>query len=128
LREADHYAQMAGRQVITSEDVRAAVDAQIARQDRLREEMLKQMLQHTIVIQTDGVATAQVNGLSVIDLGSFAFGRPARITATVRLGEGEVLDIAREVKLGGAIHSKGVLTLSSYIGSRYAAEAPLSLR
>src|SRR5690606_5673525 len=55
-------------------------------------------------------------------------GRPARITATVRLGEGEVLDIAREVKLGGAIHSKGVLTLSSYIGSRYAAEAPLSLR
>lgn len=128
LREADHYAQLAGRQVITSEDIKATVDAQIARQDRLREEMLKQMRQHTIVIQTDGVATAQVNGLSVIDLGSFAFGRPARITATVHLGEGEVLDIAREVKLGGAIHSKGVLTLSSYVGSRYAAESPLSLR
>lgn len=128
LREADHYARSAQHPAITQEDVSSAIDAQIARQDRLREEMLKQMQQHTIVIQTDGVATAQVNGLSVIDLGSFAFGQPARITATVHLGEGEVMDIAREVKLGGAIHSKGVLTLSSYVSSRYAAEAPLSLR
>lgn len=128
LREADHYARIAQRQSITPEDVSSAIDAQIARQDRLREEMLKQMQQHRIIIQTDGIAAAQVNGLSVIDLGSFAFGQPARITATVHLGEGEVVDIAREVELGGAIHSKGVLTLSSYVSSRYAAESPLSLR
>ena len=128
LREADHYARIAGHQTITREDVKTAIDAQIGRQDRLRDEMLKQMQRHTIVIQTDGSATAQINGLSLIDLGSFAFGQPARITATVHLGEGEVVDIAREVKLGGAIHSKGVLTLASYIGSHYAPESPLSLR
>ncbi|HPM84632.1 MAG TPA: hypothetical protein PLF81_28200, partial [Candidatus Anammoximicrobium sp.] len=67
------------------------------------------------------------NGLSVIDLGNFAFGRPARITATARLGKGEVVDIEREVELGGAIHSKGVLILSSFLASRYAQRHPLSV-
>jgi predicted ATP-dependent protease len=68
-----------------------------------------------------------VNGLSVLQLGDFMFGQPSRITATARLGAGKVVDIEREVELGGAIHSKGVLIISSYLGSRYTTDLPLSL-
>lgn len=69
----------------------------------------------------------QVNGLSVVGLGHFAFGQPSRITARVRLGKGEVVDIEREVELGGPIHSKGVLILAGFLGARYSADRPLSL-
>jgi len=80
-----------------------------------------------VLIDTEGERVGQINGLSVIQLGNFAFGRPTRITANTRLGEGEVIDIEREVELGGAIHSKGVLILSSFLAARYAADQPLSL-
>jgi predicted ATP-dependent protease len=79
------------------------------------------------MIATGGAATAQVNGLSVIELGGFAFARPSRITARVRLGAGTVVDIEREVELGGPIHSKGVLILSGFLGGRFVPEHPLSL-
>lgn len=69
----------------------------------------------------------QINGLSVLQLGEFAFGQPSRITATTRIGTGKVVDIERETELGGAIHAKGVLILSSYIASRYARACPFSL-
>ena len=69
----------------------------------------------------------QVNGLSVSSIGDYAFGRPSRITATHRLGDGEVVDIEREVEMGGPIHSKGVLILAGYLGAKYAADGPLSL-
>jgi predicted ATP-dependent protease len=78
-------------------------------------------------VETDGLHIAQVNGLSVLQLGEFAFGQPSRITATVRLGDGRVVDIEREVELGGAIHSKGVLILASFLGARFGREMPLSL-
>jgi predicted ATP-dependent protease len=82
----------------------------------------------TLLIDCAGSAVGQVNALSVVDLGSFAFGFPTRITATVRLGGGEVVDIEREVKLGGAIHSKGVLILGGLLGARFGVAQPLSLR
>ena len=63
----------------------------------------------------------------MLSLGNTAFGRPTRITARVRMGRGEVIDIEREVELGGPTHSKGVLILASYIGARYAIDKPLSL-
>jgi len=69
----------------------------------------------------------QLNGLSVMQLGGFAFGQPSRITARVRMGKGEVVDIEREVELGGPLHSKGVLILSGFLGARYARERPLAL-
>ena len=90
------------------------------------------MLQHirrgTILIETSGAKVGQVNGLSVIQLGRLAFGQPSRTTARVRLGRGEVVDIEREVQLGGPIHSKGVLILGGFLGARYCAHQPLSLR
>jgi lon-related putative ATP-dependent protease len=128
LREADYLAAEAGRDVVLASDVERAVATQIRRLDRIRELSQEAILRDHVLIDTSGTATAQVNGLSVIDAGGFAFGQPSRITATVRMGEGEVVDIEREVELGGAIHSKGVLILSSFVASRYAQGTPLSLR
>nr|HID14986.1 ATP-binding protein [Anaerolineae bacterium] len=127
LREADHWASVAGNGVVTADDVQRAIDAQIRRADRLRERVQEEIRRGTILIDTTGERVGQVNGISVVALGNFAFGRPNRITARVRLGRGKVVDIEREVELGGPIHSKGVLILSGFLGARYAAERPLSL-
>lgn len=127
LREADYWAGVSGNGVVTAGDVQRAIDAQIRRADRVRERVQEQIERGTIMIDTNGERVGQVNGLSVIGLGNFSFGQPNRITARVRLGKGEVVDIEREVELGGPIHSKGVLILSSFLGARYAAEHPLSL-
>jgi predicted ATP-dependent protease len=85
------------------------------------------MIRGTILIDTHGSQVAQVNGLSVLDLGNFRFGQPSRITATARLGQGQVINIERQAKLSGAIHSKGVLILSSFLAARFAKDQPLSL-
>ncbi len=127
LREADYWAGVAGNGVVTAADVQRAIDAQIHRADRVRERILEQIQRGTILIDTTGERVGQINGLSVVALGHLTFGRPSRITARVRLGKGEVVDIEREVELGGPIHSKGVLILSSFLGARYASERPLSL-
>lgn len=127
LIESEHFAQAANRDVVAAEDVQHAIDAQIHRASRLHEEMRRQILDGTILIDTEGAQVGQVNGLAVISLGSQMFAQPSRITATTRLGEGNVVDIEREVELGGAIHSKGVLILSSFLAARYSHSMPLSL-
>lgn len=127
VRQADYWAARAARDTVTRADVQQAIDAQIRRSDRLRERSHEAILRGILHIDTDGERVGQVNGLSVVQLGDFTFAQPSRITASTRLGSGELIDIQREVKLGGAIHSKGVLILSSFLASRYAAEQPLSL-
>jgi lon-related putative ATP-dependent protease len=127
LREADHWAREAGRDVVTAADVTRAIEAGIRRADRLRERLQEAIARGTLLIDTAGERVGQVNGLSVVDLGHFAFGHPSRITARVRLGKGEVLDIQREVELSGPIHSKGVLILSGFLGARYVPERPMAL-
>lgn len=127
LRESDYWAEQSGRQVVCREDVQHAIDTRINRLDQLRERVHEQVLRGNYLLQTEGEKIAQVNGLSVIQLGDYAFGRPSRITATARLGTGKVIDIEREVELGGSIHSKGVLILSSYLANRYVQDQPLSL-
>src|SRR5512135_2453645 len=126
LREADYCSREAGRDVVGVSDVQCAIDAQIHRQDRLRDRLYEAILRDTLVIATQGEVVGQINGLSVLDLGNFAFAQPTRITATTRLGDGEMVNIEREVKLSGAIHSKGVLILSSFLAARYAGKQPLS--
>jgi len=127
LQEADYWARQDERQVISREHVQQAIDQQIHRHDRLRQRIYEEIRRGTILIDTEGQQVGQVNGLSVLSLGNFAFAQSSRITATARLGDGDVVDIEREVKLGGAIHSKGVLILSAFLASRYASERPLSL-
>lgn len=127
VREADYWAAQDKREVVTRADVERAIQAQIKRSDRLRERSHEAILRGILHIDTDGERVGQVNGLSVFQLGDFSFAQPSRITANTRLGDGELVDIQREVKLGGSIHSKGVLILSSFLAARYAAEQPLSL-
>ncbi|HWB14637.1 MAG TPA: ATP-binding protein [Pirellulales bacterium] len=127
VSEADYWASQQGSPQVTESHVERAIDEQIHRADRLRQRVHEEIARGTLLIDTEGAKVGQVNGLSVIDLGNFAFGHPSRVTATVRLGKGDVIDIEREVKLGGAIHSKGVLILGSFLASRYARKHPLSL-
>ncbi|WP_455198370.1 Lon protease family protein [Kaarinaea lacus] len=127
MRESDHCAAENNKKIVSREDVQNAIDAKIHRADRLRERIYDEISRGTILIDTEGEKIGQVNGLSVATLGNFMFGQPFRITATARLGSGEVVDIEREVELGGAIHSKGVLILSSFIGERFASNRPLAL-
>ncbi|MGB7543246.1 MAG: AAA family ATPase, partial [Burkholderiales bacterium] len=127
LREADYWAREAGHAAVETADVQRSIDTRIRRQDRLRDRLYEAILRGTLMIATEGAVTGQVNGLSVIELGDFAFAQPTRITATTRLGEGEMVNIEREVKLSGAIHSKGVLILSAFLAARYARNQPLAL-
>lgn len=128
LREADHFAGSAQAQAIARDHVEAALDAHLRRNDRIRERYLNSIQRGQLLLDTAGEHVGQVNGLAVVVLGESTFAHPVRITATVRVGEGEVVDIEREVKLGGPIHSKGVLILSSFMASRYGPTMPLSLK
>jgi lon-related putative ATP-dependent protease len=127
VRESDYHAARAGRHVIGSDDVQQAIDARIHRASRIRDRLQEEILRGTLLIDTDGAVAGQINGLAVAQLGDFAFAHPSRITASVSLGSGEVVDIEREVELGGPLHSKGVLILSGYLASRYVIDRPLSL-
>jgi lon-related putative ATP-dependent protease len=127
LRESDHWAQTAGRKVVTAADVERAVDAGLRRAGRARERVQEEILRGTVLVDTAGERVGQINGLAVVSLAGGPFGHPMRISARVRLGKGEIVDIEREVELGGPLHSKGVLILSGFLGGRYAKDRPLSL-
>lgn len=127
LQEADHFAGSAGRTAIGADDVEAALLARTRRHDRLRDHYQQAILDNTLLITSSGGHVGQINGLAVIDLGDFRFAHPVRITATVRVGEGDVIDIERETEMGGPIHSKGVMILSSFLATRYSSQIPLSL-
>jgi lon-related putative ATP-dependent protease len=127
LQEADHLAGAAGRGVIGAAEVTAALAAGRRRSDRLYCRLQEEIARNTLRIETDGEQVGQVNGLSVVTLGGVSFGHPSRITAQVSLGHGDVIDIEREVDLGGPIHSKGVMILAGFLGGRFGRNGPLSL-
>ncbi len=127
LQEADLLAAQAGKPMVGAGEVQQAIDARFRRGDRIYRRLQEEIGRGTIRIETEGEEIGQVNGLSVMTLGGQSFGNPSRITARVRLGRGEVVDIEREVALGGPIHSKGVLILSGFLGGRFGRVRPLSL-
>ncbi len=127
LREADYWAGKGERKAIGNGDVERAVDERIRRLDRARQRSHEAILRETLLIETDGAVIGQINGLSVHVMGGLSFGRPCRITARVRMGGGRVLDIERESKLGGNVHSKGVMILSGFLSSRYALDTPAAM-
>ncbi|MES9818535.1 MAG: ATP-binding protein [Candidatus Thiodiazotropha sp.] len=127
IQQADFWAAEQGRKLISRDDVQQAVEAQIHRTDRVQRRLQDEVVRGTLMIATDGDVVGQINGLSVMLLGDQRFGHPNRITARARLGKGQVVDIEREVELGGPIHSKGVYILSGFIAGRYVPDYPLSL-
>ena len=127
LQEADHLAQQANLAVIDGALISQAIAKQRRRLDRIRERLQQEIQRGTLLIDTQGAQLAQVNGLSVLEVAGNAFGLPTRISATARIGSGELIDIERETTLGGPLHAKGVLIISSYLAYRYARHQPLSL-
>lgn len=127
LRESDYWADREQAKLVTDKHVHLAVSKEEFRQDQIRSRMQESIKRGIRMIDTDGEKIGQINGLSVIQLSDFRFGTPSRITATARLGEGDVIDIEREVELGGPIHSKAVMILSAYLADHYAQNVPLSL-
>jgi lon-related putative ATP-dependent protease len=126
LKESDYWAKKAKRKRIGANDVQRALDQQRYRLSRVQMRMQEEIRRGTMMIDTEGEVVGQINGLSVLDHGDLIFGQPGRITATTRVGDGEVVDIERETELGGPIHSKGVLILSNFLMSRYATRHPIS--
>lgn len=127
VREANHWADQDRTETIERDHVQKALDSHMYRSDRVREHIQEDIRNGTLLIDTEGEMVGQINGLAVLQLGRFSFGKPNRITCRVRAGRGEVVDIEREVQLGGPLHTKGVLILSAFLAARYAATAPLSL-
>jgi lon-related putative ATP-dependent protease len=127
LREAHYWAGQNKVELIGRQEIQQAIDSRIRRGSRVRDRVQEELLRETLVVETSGERIGQINGLAVLQLGDLAFGRPQRITAAVSLGSGEVVDIEREVKLGGPLHSKGVLILSGFLNSHYVTDRPLSL-
>lgn len=125
--EANHRALAANRKKISKADIKETIAARDHRQGRIRDRLHDYMMRGVSLIETEGEAIGQINGLSVYQFGNYAFGKPNRITARTRPGPGRVIDIEREVRLGGPIHSKGVLILTGYLTGHYVPDKPLSL-
>ena len=127
ILEADHFASQARRRVISRNDVAEAIEARRRRVDRIYRRSIESVMREIYLIETKGKVVGQINGLSVISLGELSFGKPSRITANVRLGRGEVIDIERQVELGGPLHSKGVMILTAFLGEKFGQDRPLAL-
>ncbi len=127
LHEADFIASQDHMHHISKVQIDKAIMEKIERSDRIKDKMYEEIQRGTILIETDGSAIGQINGVAVLDLGNFSFGHPSKITALTRLGKGGVINIEREVKLSGPTHNKGIMILSAYLGATYAKDFPLSI-
>lgn len=125
--EADAMRRESHDEWLSERHLETALAAREERLDRISKILLEEMLSGTILIDTDGDAIGKINGLTILEVGGCHFGSPARITATVYPGDLGVVDIEREVELGQAIHSKGIMILSGYLGHKYAQDFPLAI-
>ena len=127
LREADYWAREANSKQIGKKHIEQAVAAQIYRSDRIKQAMLEQIDDGTILLDVEGSKVGQINGLVVYNFSRFSFGKPARLTAQARIGNGEFINIERETNMSGPSHTKGVLILQALLANRFAKTSPLSL-
>ncbi|MGB5323760.1 Lon protease family protein, partial [Lutimonas sp.] len=127
LHEAHHYAQLNSKDQITSDEIEKAIEAKYYRSNLIQEKIIDMIDRHTLMIELGGSKIGQINGISVLDLGDFMFGHPNKITVNVASGKNGLIDIERESKLGGRLHTKGVLILSGYLGEKYGQNKMISL-
>ena len=127
LREADYWATEDGAEIISAQHVQKAIEQKVYRSNLYQERIVEMIQQGSLVIDTESDVVGQVNGLAVLMLGEYSFGRPTRISASVAAGREGLIDIEREARLGGPIHTKGVLITSGYLADKYAHSQPLSL-
>ena len=127
IREASYWAGVDNSNFVTSGHVDRAVAERIYRNSRIEERVRELIAEGTLLIDTDGAVAGQVNGIAVLDLGDYAFGKPSRITARTFLGDAGVVNIEREVKMSGRIHNKALMILTSYLGEKFAQDTPMTL-
>jgi lon-related putative ATP-dependent protease len=127
LAESSVWAAIEGSCYVNEKHVDKAIKEKEFRSNKYDEKLLKLLEEGTIMIDVTGKVVGQINGLSVLDLGDYAFGKPSRITATTYIGKSGIVNIEREIEMSGTSHSKGVMILSGYIGQKYAQEMPLAL-
>lgn len=127
LREANYWASCNGREVVTADDVKTAIEKRVYRVNLIEERLLEMFKDGTLLVDVEGERVGTVNGLAVVDLGDHVFGKPTRITARTFLGRGSVVNIEREVAMSGRIHSKAVMILAGYLRGKYAQDKPLSI-
>lgn len=127
MKESDYFARMEKSPLIERMHIEQALNAKIKRSDNLYQHSLEHIKNGTILLNTTGKEVGQINILAVHEYGHVRFGKPSRLTCQVRVGQGNIIDIEREVELGGPLHSKGVLILSSFLASTFAKNEPLAL-
>jgi lon-related putative ATP-dependent protease len=127
IREANFYAEEDGSEVIARHHINKALEEKIYRSNMIQEKIQEMISRGTIIIDTEGEEVGQVNGLAVLSLGDYSFGKPSKITTSIGVGSEGIIDIEREAEMGGPTHTKGVLILSGYLNNNYAKDKPLSL-
>lgn len=127
LCESSAWAKIEGSDVVRASHVKKAINEKIYRSNKYDKKLLELINDGTIIIDTEGEAVGEINGLSILDMGDYCFGKPSKITANTFMGEKGIVNIEREVEMSGTTHTKGVLILSGYIGEKYAQDIPLSL-
>jgi len=127
IREANYYAQEVGSDIISEDHVMQAVEAKVYRSNLIEEKLEEMIERGTILVDTDGEKVGQVNGLAVMGIGDYMFGKPSRITASVGVGKEGIIDIERQAEMGGPTHTKGVHILTGFLTNRYAKKHPLSV-
>ena len=126
VKEAAYWARSDGADRVSADHVKQALDQRDFRHDRIDARIREMIERGTIFVDTDGARAGQLNGLAVLQMGNYAFGKPSRITASVHTGKAGLVDIEREAKLGGKTHTKGIMILKGFLGERFARERPLS--
>lgn len=127
LIESDYWAGKENAELVAGKHVQRAIEEKAFRLNLIEKRLQEMITDGTVLVDVDGDAVGQVNGLAVYQVGDFGFGKPSRITAKTFMGRGGIVNIERESKLSGKTHDKGVLILSGYLGGKYAQERPLSL-
>jgi predicted ATP-dependent protease len=127
LRESDYFAKIEGSNLVQLAHVRKALENRIYRSDRIAEKIRELIDEGILLVDTEGSKIGQVNGLGIINLGDYAFGKPNRVTASVGIGSDGLINIEREAKLSGSTHDKGMLILSGFLRNKYGRQRPLSL-
>jgi lon-related putative ATP-dependent protease len=127
IREASYWASKSNSNIVSDKHVQQAIDERIFRTNRIEERLREMIIEGTIIVDITGEKVGQVNGLAVLDLGDYSFGKPQRITARTYTGKAGVVNIERETKMSGRIHEKAILIITNYLGSRYATKKPISL-
>jgi lon-related putative ATP-dependent protease len=127
IREANFWASKTNSNIVSDGHVQKAIDERILRTNRIEERLREMILEGTVIVDITGEKVGQVNGLAVLDLGDYSFGKPSRITARTYAGKAGVVNIEREIKMSGRIHEKAILIITNYLGSRYATKKPITL-